>query len=122
MVDPLAVYHQNAAMLSPTFTNDPPSLSEHKVVADARLVETLSALGYTDICVLHDQVCAVHQFLYTTAVVVGLGDAGYKRRYCFEYQVEARSALASWDGSDHPPGPWIKCKGPGIDLLNPNFA
>ena len=30
-------------------------------------------------------------------------------------------ALALWDGQGHPSGPWIKCKGAGVDLLNPSL-
>jgi len=81
----------------------------------------LAASGYTHICVLQDQVCAVKQFNFTTAVVVGLDDVGYQRRYCYEYQADAQAALVAWDGREHPSGPWIKCKGAGIDLLNPDF-
>jgi len=55
-------------------------------------------------------------------VVVGLDDVGYQRRYCYEHQLAARAALLAWDGRGHPPGPWIKCKGAGIDLLNPAFC
>ncbi|MCY1224458.1 hypothetical protein D9M72_366160 [compost metagenome] len=65
--------------------------------------------------------CAVKQFNYTTAVVVGLDDVGYQRRYCYEHRADAQAALAAWDGCEHPSGPWIKCKGAGIDLLNPDF-
>ena len=32
---------------------------------------------------------------------------------------DALRALLDWDGLGHPAGPWIKCKGAGIDLLNP---
>lgn len=87
----------------------------------SRLAEVLSASGYTDICVLQDQMCAVKQFNYTTAVVVGLDDVGYQRRYCYEHRADAQAALVAWDGRGHPSGPWIKCKGAGIDLLNPDF-
>lgn len=80
------------------------------------------ASGYTDICVLLGEVCAVKQFNFTTAVVVGLDDVGYQRRYCYEHRADAQAALAVWDGHEHPTGPWIKCKGAGIDLLNPDFC
>lgn len=86
------------------------------------LAEVLSASGYTDIRVLQAQVCAVKQFNFTTAVVVGLDDVGYQRRYCYEHREDAQTALAAWDGHTHPSGPWIKCKGAGIDLLNPEFC
>jgi hypothetical protein len=86
------------------------------------LVSVLLASGYEDIRALADQVCAVKRFNFTTAVVVGLDDVGYQRRYCYEHQDVARAALPAWDGREHPPGPWIKCKGAGIDLLNPAFC
>lgn len=85
-------------------------------------MEALSANGYTDICTRRDQVCGVKQFNFTTAVVVGLDAIGYQRRYCYEHRVDAQAALAKWDGEEHPSGPWIKCKGSGIDLLNPDFC
>lgn len=65
------------------------------------------------------QWCAVRRFNFTTAIVVGLDALAYSRRYCYEHAVDAETALAAWDGQDHPSGPWIKCKGAGIDLLNP---
>lgn len=86
------------------------------------LVEMLSSSGYTEIRSLNDQLCAVKQFNYTTALVVGLDDVGYQRRYCYEHRSDAQAALFAWDGREHPPGPWIKCKGGGIDLLNPAFC
>jgi hypothetical protein len=86
---------------------------------DEALAQSLSANGYTDIRMLHGQICALKRFNYTTAVVVDIGVAGYQRRYCFEPQEIARAALWAWDGHRHPSGPWIKCKGFGIDLLNP---
>lgn len=82
----------------------------------------LSSSGYTEIRSLNDQLCAVKQFNYTTALVVGLDDVGYQRRYCYEHRSDAQAALLAWDGREHPPGPWIKCKGGGIDLLNPAFC
>jgi hypothetical protein len=86
-----------------------------------RLAGALLRSGYTDLRALQGQVCAVKQFNFTTAVVVGLDDVGYQRRYCYEHRADAEAALATWDGLEHPSGPWIKCKGAGIDLLNPNF-
>lgn len=43
----------------------------------AQLSNLLSPSGYTDFCVLQEQVCAIKQFNYTTAVVVGLDESGY---------------------------------------------
>lgn len=108
-------------MPSTAFPNQSPAHLSRKTVADVRLAEVLSASGYSHICVLQNQLCAVKQFNYTTAVVVGVDDLGYQRRYCYEHRADAQAALAAWDGSKHPSGPWIKCKGVGIDLLNPDF-
>ncbi len=83
--------------------------------------QMLIAAGYVDIRMVGTQLCALKRFNFTTAVFVGLDEVGYQRRYCYEHTADARSALQAWDGSDHPPGPWIKCKGAGIDLLDPHF-
>lgn len=80
----------------------------------------LSTSGNTDFCVRQELVCAVEQFNFTTAVVVGLDDGGYQRRYCYEHLEDAQAALAVWDGHKHPSGPWIKCKGAGI-AIEPRF-
>lgn len=85
------------------------------------LLEMHAANGYSDLRTLGEQVCAIKQFNFTTAVVVGLDSVGYQRRYCYELKSDAQAALIAWDGREHPFGPWIKCKGSGIDLLNPNF-
>jgi hypothetical protein len=54
-------------------------------------------------------------------LVVGLDEADYDRRYCFEHEAGARTALQGWNGTDHPSGPRIKCKGASIELLNPKL-
>lgn len=93
-----------------------------KVSADASALSTaLAASGYTDACVLQNQMCALKAFPFTTAVVVGVDLIGYERRYCYEHRADAQAALAAWDGHGHPSGPWIKCKGTGIDLFNPEY-
>jgi hypothetical protein len=81
--------------------------------------ELLTKQNYRHICVRTGVWCAIQRFSYTTAIVVGLDPVGYSLRYCYEHAQEAEIALAAWDGKDHPGGPWIKCKGGGIDLLNP---
>lgn len=104
----------------PNVFAEPSQTAQHSIAAlDQALTQSLFANGYSDIRMLHSQVCALKQFNYTTAVVVDIGLSGYQRRYCFEHQEDARAALLAWDGHQHPSGPWIKCKGLGIDLLNP---
>jgi hypothetical protein len=70
---------------------------------------------------LGDVLCAIKDFNFTTAVVFDLRDRGYERRYCFEHRADATASLGGWNGRKHPGGPWIKCKGAKVDLLNPNF-
>jgi hypothetical protein len=62
---------------------------------------------------------AICQQMYTTALVVGLDREGYRIRFCFENPLDAVVALHDWDGSGFPPGYWLKRKGEGGDLTNP---
>lgn len=89
---------------------------------DEALVEFLTANGYEELRVLRGQICAVYDFTFTTGLVVNMGLESYERRYCYEHREDALQALLEWDGADHPGGPWIKCKGAGIDLLNPYWS
>lgn len=74
------------------------------------------------LCMKSGAVCGLYTFNFTTDLAVGLTPDGYDRPYCYAYKTAAAAALASWDGAGHPGGPWIKCKGAGIDLLNPEFS
>ena len=78
--------------------------------------------GYTDLCEREGVVCGLQMFMYTAGLMVGIDSFGYERRYCYERAADARRALAAWDGRGHPGGPWIKCKGLGVDLLNPAWS
>lgn len=73
---------------------------------------------YSDLRTLSREVCGVKRFNFTTALVVGLDASGRQRRYCYGHDADARAAPLQWNGEAHPGGPWIKCKGAGIDLLN----
>jgi hypothetical protein len=90
-------------------------------VDDLEFMAALPANGFTDARFMNGRLHAVKRFTYTTAIVVGVDAIGYERRYCFEQLEDAQAALRAWDGHGHPPGPWIKCKGTGIDLLNPEL-
>lgn len=98
-----------------------PETSELPTV-DAEVAATLRALRYTDLAVKAGVVCGLQSFAFTTGLVVSLDPVGYERRYCYEHEADARRALAQWDGMGHPGGPWIKCKGIGIDLVNPAWS
>ncbi len=91
-------------------------------VVPQAMLEAFTALGYSDIQLVGGQVCALRGFNFTTGLLVHLTEWGYDRRYCYELREDARAALLTWDGRGHPTGPWIKCKGAGIDLLNPAFC
>lgn len=82
----------------------------------------LASEGYTDIVDKGGSLCALGTFTFTTGLMVQLSPDGYGRRYCYEHADDARAALLAWGGMGHPSGPWIKCKGAGIDLLNPNWV
>lgn len=82
----------------------------------------LSEQGYSEFRWIGHQLCGLHRYNFTTGLVVGLSWEGYGRRYCFEHAHDARLALVAWDGNGHPAGPWIKCKGAGIDFLNPRLV
>lgn len=68
------------------------------------------------------RVCSVQRFLFTWGLMVGVTSLGHALRYCYEHEEDARAALATWDGREHPPGPWIKCKGTGVEMLNPELS
>lgn len=79
---------------------------------------------YTNLREVGHELCAAPPSLMTTALVLGLGlsEAGYRRRYCYEHAEQARIALSISDSNGHPPGPWIKCKGDCGDLLYPAWT
>lgn len=75
----------------------------------------LLALGdgtYSQLSLVDGKVCGISRFLLTWGLLVGMSiDTPYERRYCYEDEAQARVALALWDGSEHPSGPWVKVKG-----------
>lgn len=80
----------------------------------------LADSGYIELRTLPTgQIAGLLRYAFTWAVVVGLDRYGYERRYCYEYPADALRDLREWDGTGHPSGPWVKCKGGGIDLFNP---
>ena len=88
------------------------------------LKEYLEAEGYSQIKHIEGLgLCGIRPFIYTTAIVVGLNETGYKYRYCYPKNraLECVMALHVWDGKGDPQGNWIKRKGEGGDFDNPNF-
>lgn len=83
---------------------------------------SLEAQGYSNLRQVNAVLCGLLPFVFTTGLMVDLREFGYELRYCYEREDEALAALDGWDGEGHPDGPWIKCKGRGVDLLNPALS
>lgn len=66
--------------------------------------------------------CGIHQMCVTWGLFEHLTAWGYKGRYCFEHEYQARAALAQWTGKGDPPGAWIKYKGRNGERLGPAIA
>ena len=64
-------------------------------------------------------ICALFKFIFTTGLVIGIHEIGYKGRYCYSKEKDALEALNSWDGNGDPSGPWIKYKGRPSERNNP---
>jgi hypothetical protein len=67
-------------------------------------------------------VCTIAPFIFTVAIVVSFSETGYSYRYCYpnEYVKEALIAFHEWDGTGHPKGRWLKCKGE-MELINEDY-
>lgn len=91
-------------------------------IIDPALEQQILALGegnYSHLRVTNGEVMGLGRYLYTWALMVGMGhtlwDAPCRRRYCYEHKSDAMRALMFWDGLGDPPGPWIKRKGIDCD-------
>ena len=89
------------------------------MTARADLVAKLNAEGYTRCTLLlTGELAGIMPMLYTTGLFVGITEAGWRTRFCYEHRKDAIAALDAWNGLGDPPGPWIKEKpsdrlGPG---------
>lgn len=88
----------------------------------AVLALALEMADYDRVRQIDQRLFGVQKMAYTTGLFCELDAVGYSHRYCYEHYAEAFSALNAWDGEGHPPGPWIKRKGLGGDLLNPEWS
>jgi hypothetical protein len=74
--------------------------------------EEIIELGHTAARLLPSgEWAGTRNFFYTTGLIVGIDEAGYRTRFCYPTLTTALAALAAWDGSGDPPGPWLKEKG-----------
>lgn len=71
----------------------------------------LEALGYFPVKQLpNGKWAGVMDMVFTVGLFVGLDETGYRTRFCFPSWPEAAQALEEWDGTNFPPGFWIKQK------------
>ena len=93
-----------------------------RVMIDPQLKEMLNQSGYFQLREIPGHgLCGVCRFIFTVAIVCGINSVGYRYRYCYPDALSANMAYDEWDGEGHPPGNWIKRKGEGGDLANPNM-
>ena len=59
-------------------------------------------MGYGSPIKLDGEIVALGPFLYTTGIMVGMDEHGYKYRFCYHTPNEALVALLAWIGSDDP--------------------
>lgn len=89
---------------------------------DSELKRVLTENMYTRLREIPGQgVCGLQQMLFTVGLFCHLDPVGYQYRYCYPTLLEAVAALEDWNGEGHPPGPWIKRKGKGGDIPNPEL-
>lgn len=89
---------------------------------DAQLQQALRENRYFQLREIEGQgVCGLQQMLFTVGLFCHLDRTGYKYRYCYPTLLDANAAIQEWDGEGHPPGPWIKRKGQGGDMPNPEL-
>lgn len=82
-------------------------LNEKLVNEGYREIRWIDGLGF----------CGLYGFMYTVGLVIGMGEHGYKFRYCYSYDnaLQAVVDLMTMSADEHPAGDWIKCKGYCID-------
>jgi len=64
-------------------------------------IEFYKEMGYGEPVKLNGEIVALGKFLYTTGIIVGMDETGYKHRYCYHNESEAMIALLAWIGSDN---------------------
>lgn len=74
--------------------------------------------GYANLRSANGRTIGTQRMNYTCGLFVGLQQAWYDGRYCYEHEADAVKACLEWDGTGDPPGPWIKYKGE-IERLGP---
>lgn len=83
--------------------------------------------GFYNLKYVDGKICGMQDYLFTTAIVVGISENGYARRYCYPKFEDALKAFLIFDSlQNHPEGNWVKVKGSSndgtsLDEINPNL-
>lgn len=86
------------------------------------LIKFFETEGYYNVKFIEGRgFCGMQRFIFTTAIVEGLDEIGYKGRWCYPHELVKECAIAYelWDGVGDPKGRWIKYKGQ-TEYSNPN--
>jgi hypothetical protein len=71
-------------------------------------IQFYTDMGYGMPIKLDGEIVALGPFLYTTGIMVGMDETGYKHRFCYHTQGMAEIALLQWIGNDaEEPGGYI---------------
>lgn len=92
-----------------------------------QLATYLLSEGYVHVRFVDEQCVAIQRYLTTWGLCYGLDDLGMSGRFCYQDRLDALDAILALDHMlgrhEAPPtGPWIKHKGSGIDVSNPQLA
>ncbi|MCH9735848.1 MAG: hypothetical protein K0U78_15060 [Actinomycetia bacterium] len=88
---------------------------------DDNLQSLLENQGYIEVKEINGNVIGLLPFAFSFGIVIGLTEIGYEYRYCYPKYIDAIKDWKEWDGKGHPSGNWIKLKGIGRDVLNPDY-
>lgn len=58
-------------------------------------------MGYGSPIKMDGEIVALGPFIYTTGIMVGMDEFGYKHRFCYHTEEQAMMALLAWIGSDN---------------------
>lgn len=72
------------------------------------IIETLEGQGYSNFENKDGRLCALYNFIFTVAIVVGIDENGYECRYCYGDLNQALSAYNDWNGIGDPEGYIVK--------------
>lgn len=69
-------------------------------------LEELAEMGYREPRILPatGEQAALHQFMFTWAILSDFTSHGYNERWCYASYEKAKQALLAWDGQGEPTG------------------